>query len=166
MEVERIFNDIKLTQAPPPSMKGSKSRNSRTSRSLQTRRSYNAHSGQRRGNPWRTGSPSGQRRGIPWRASARSYQRWCVKLWIPSPSPCLSSIYSTKRRKIINAPSISVKTHSASNEQTSDSSTPSRERVALKVCEHLDPKSLLNERGIPMIVIDHFRLSCQHAIVD
>lgn len=143
VEVERIFNDIKLTQAPPPSMKGNKSRNSRTTRSarsLQTRRSYSAHSGQRRGNPWRTGSPSGQRKGIPWRASARSYQRWCVKLRIPSPSPCLSSIYS-KRRKIINAPSISVKTHSASNELTSDSSTPSRERVALKVCiinEHLN----------------------------
>lgn len=69
IEVERIFHEIKLTQAPAPTTKRIKGHNrtARTSsRAFQPRRSYGSH--------------SGPKRGIPWRAAARSSQRWWVVL--------------------------------------------------------------------------------------
>ena len=72
MEVERIFHEIKLTQAPAPTGKRKSGRQHKaptlcSAKSSQTRRrSYGSHS-------------SGHvRRGIPWRAAARNLQRWWV----------------------------------------------------------------------------------------
>ena len=65
--MERIFHEIKLTQAPAPTMKTRKCHKpTRTTKGgvlVQARRSYNSHVGP-------------NRRGIPWRAAARSAQRW------------------------------------------------------------------------------------------
>lgn len=67
VEVERIFHEIKLTQAPVPATKMRKchklTRTVKGGVHMQARRNYSSHIGP-------------NRRGIPWRAAARSAQRW------------------------------------------------------------------------------------------